>query len=147
MIRVTSQTLQASVSISNVRVHDSGIRKRLNKCDLLERAAKRKPLLSKKNRAAQLRLAKSPLNKPQDFWNNVFCKDYTKMGMVGFNAQHNIQRKPNTVYQHKHLKTTVKHSGGGLMMWACFAATRLQLACTMITSMPALVIHFYFNIT
>jgi len=32
-------------------------------------------------------------------------------------------RKPNTAYQHKHLILTVKHGGGGLMLWACSAAT------------------------
>jgi len=29
----------------------------------------------------------------------------------------------NTAYQHKHLKPTVKHGGGGLMIWPCSAAT------------------------
>jgi len=33
--RATSQTLQASVSMLKVKVHDSTIRKRLNKCGLL----------------------------------------------------------------------------------------------------------------
>ena len=28
-----------------------------------------------------------------------------------------------TAYQHKHLIPTVKHGGGGLMIWACSAAT------------------------
>jgi len=39
------------------------------------------------------------------------------------NAQQHVWRKPNTAYQHKHLTPTVKHGGGGLMIWACFAAT------------------------
>jgi len=29
-------------------------------------------------------------------------------------------QKPNTAYQHKQ---TVKRCGGGVMIWACFAAT------------------------
>jgi len=37
--RVTSQTLQASVKLFNVKVHDSAVRKRLNKCGLFGRAA------------------------------------------------------------------------------------------------------------
>nr|XP_028576306.1 zinc finger protein 577-like isoform X2 [Podarcis muralis] len=42
--RVTSQALQASVSMLNVKVHDSTIRKRLN---MLGRVVRRKPLPSK----------------------------------------------------------------------------------------------------
>ena len=43
--------------------------------------------------------------------------------MFGHNAQQHIWRKPNTAYQHKHLIPTVKHGGGGLMIWAGSAAT------------------------
>ena len=39
------------------------------------------------------------------------------------NAQQPVWRKPNTAYQHKRLIPTVKHGGGGLMIWACFTAT------------------------
>jgi len=37
------------------------------------------------------------------------------------NAQPNTA-KTNTAYQHKHLIPTVRHGGGGMMIWACFAA-------------------------
>ena len=43
--------------------------------------------------------------------------------MFGHNAQQHVWRKPNTAYQHKHLIPTVNHGGGGLMVWAYFAAT------------------------
>ena len=68
-------------------------------------------------------VCKLPLNKPQDFWNNVLWTDETKVQMFGHNAQQHVWRKPNTAYQHKHLIPTVKHGGEGLMMWACSAAT------------------------
>jgi len=55
----------------SVEIHDSIIRKRLNKYGMFGRVARRKPLCSKKNMAAWLRFAKLHLNKPQDFWNNV----------------------------------------------------------------------------
>ena len=56
--------------------------------------------------AAQLRFVKLHLNKPQDFWNNVLWTDQTKVEMFGHNAQQHVWRKPNTTYQHKHLKPT-----------------------------------------
>ena len=72
---------------------------------------------------AETVFVKLHLNKPQDFWNNVLWTDQTKVELFGHNAQQHVWRKPNTAYQHKHLIPTVKHGGGGLMMWACFAAT------------------------
>ena len=38
-------------------------------------------------------------------------------------GQQHVWRKPNTAYQHKHLIPAVKHGGGGLIIWACSAAT------------------------
>jgi len=69
------------------------------------------------------------LNKPQDFWNNVLW--ISKVEMFGHNAQQHVWRKPDRAYQHKHLIPAVKHGGGGLMIWAYFAAARpRQLAVT-----------------
>jgi len=34
-----------------------------------------------------------------------------------------VGRKPNTIYQLKHLIQTVKHIVGGIMIWACFVTT------------------------
>ena len=72
--------------------------------------------------AAQLRFAKLHLDTPRYFWNNVLWTDQTKVEMFG-HAQQHIWRKPNTAYQHKHRIPTVKLGGGGLMIWACSAAT------------------------
>ena len=43
--------------------------------------------------------------------------------MFGQDAQWHVWREPNTAYEHKHLIPTVKHGGGGMMIWACFAVT------------------------
>ena len=57
-------------------------------------------------------------------FNNVIWID--KLDMFGHNAQHQAGKKPNALCQHKHLIPTVKHNGGGLINWACFAATGPQ---------------------
>ena len=66
------------------------LEKILNKYGLFGRVAKRKPLLSEKNMAAGLRIAKMHLDKPQDFWNNVLWKDETQIEMFDYNAQCHI---------------------------------------------------------
>ena len=65
--RVTSQILQASANMLNVKVHDTTNIKILNKYGLFGRGARRKILFSKKDVAAWLRFAKLHLDKPQDF--------------------------------------------------------------------------------
>ena len=62
-------------------------RKRPNTNSLFGRVPRRKPFLTKKNMAAQLRFETLHLNKTQDFWNNVPWTDETKAEMSGDNAQ------------------------------------------------------------
>ena len=82
--RAASQTLRASVSMLNhskskSKIHHSTVKKRMNNYGLFGKFVRRKPLLSKKNMAAQLGFAKVDLYKPQDFWNNVLWRDETKV--------------------------------------------------------------------
>jgi len=65
-------------------------------------------LFSKKNMSAHLRFVKFHLNKQNDTLSNVLWTDETRVEMFG----HNVQQ---------HLISTVKHGGGGMMIWACFA--------------------------
>uniref|UniRef100_A0A9J7YL83 Transposase Tc1-like domain-containing protein n=1 Tax=Cyprinus carpio carpio TaxID=630221 RepID=A0A9J7YL83_CYPCA len=67
----TSKELQASLSSVKVSVHDSTIRKRLDKNGLQGRVPRRKPLLSKKNIKAHLSFARKHSDDPQDFWENT----------------------------------------------------------------------------
>jgi len=66
-------------SKSKSKIHHSTVKKRLNNYGLFGKFVRRKPLLSKKNMAAQLGFAKVDLYKPQDFWNNVLWRDETKV--------------------------------------------------------------------
>jgi len=70
--RATSQTLQASVSMLNVKVHNSTIRKRLNKYGLFGRVAGELVLFSLK-RTGSSKVTSDPRQ--------------TKVEMFGHNAQ------------------------------------------------------------
>lgn len=72
----------------NVKIRDSTIGKGLKKDGLFVRVSRRRPLLFNKNVAAQLKFAKSSMNKPQDFWNTELWTDATKVEMFGYNEQH-----------------------------------------------------------
>jgi len=49
--------------------------------------------------------------------------------MSGYNAECHVWHKPNTAFQHKHLIPTVKHCGGEVKIWACFAV-KYSRCCT-----------------
>ena len=121
--RVTSKQLKASLTLANVNVHESTIRRTLNNNGVHGRVARRKPLLSKKNIAAHLQFAKDHVDKPEGYWKNVLWTDETKIELFGLNEKCYVWRKENTAFQHKNLIPSVKHGGGSIMVWACFAAS------------------------
>lgn len=45
---------------------------------------------------------------------------HLQVNMFGHNAQHYVCWKQNTTFQPKHLIRSVKHGGGGLIIWASF---------------------------
>ncbi len=74
--RTTSKELQASIKAS---VHDSTIRKRLDKNGIPGRVPRQRPLLTKNNTKAHLAFDKKYLDYPQEFWANILWTDATKV--------------------------------------------------------------------
>ncbi len=100
-------------------VYDSTIRKRLGKNGIHGRVPRQKPLLTKKNTKAHLTFAKKYLDNQQDFWANILWTDETKVELFG----RCVCRKTNTAFHKKNIIPTVKHGGGSVMAWGCFAAS------------------------
>ncbi len=82
-----------------------------------------KPLLTKKNTKAHLTFAKKYLDYPQDLWANILWTDETKVELFGRCVSRYIWRKTNTAFHKKNMIPTVKHGGGSVMLWGCFAAS------------------------
>lgn len=120
--KMSSRELQQALATVDVKVHDSTIRKRLHKFDFHGRCARRKPLLSKRNIKARLKFARANVDKDHDFWNNVLWTDESKIELFGHQNRRHVWRKPNTAFQEKNLIPTVKHGGGSILVWGCFAA-------------------------
>uniref|UniRef100_A0A9J8AH52 Transposase Tc1-like domain-containing protein n=1 Tax=Cyprinus carpio carpio TaxID=630221 RepID=A0A9J8AH52_CYPCA len=106
--RTTSKGLQASLASVKVNVHDSTIRKRLGKNSIHGRVPRQKLLLTKMNTKAHLTFAKKKKKKVELFGRCVSCY---------------IWRKTNTTFHKKNIIPTVKHGGGSVMVWGCFAAS------------------------
>ncbi len=76
--RVTSNQLKAILTLANVNIHESTIRKRLSNHRVNGKVARRKPLLSKNNILPVCSLLKIIWTKPEGYWINYLWTDETK---------------------------------------------------------------------
>ena len=81
--RVTSRELQEQLAVSGVHVHTSTICRNLNEDDLFARMPRKKPLLTKKHIEARLRFVQQHIDKPYEFWEDVFWTNETKIEIYG----------------------------------------------------------------
>lgn len=98
------------------------IRRILRNNDLHGRVARKKPFINKRNRDCRFKFAKEHIRKDSRFWEQVIFADESKFNIFGSDGRSYVWRKPNTELQDKHLKPTVKHGGGHVMVWACMSA-------------------------
>lgn len=91
--------------------------------DFHGRVPLKKPFINEKNQISRLNFAKTHISKDLNFWKTVIFSDESKFNIFGSDGRSYVWRKPNTQLQLKNLRATVKHGGGGVMVWACMAAT------------------------
>lgn len=120
---VTSDQLQRQLAQAGTHVHVATVKRALHRQGYSGRVARRKPLLSKKHRAARLQFARQQLQKPENYWQRVLWTDETKIELFGHNSNRYVWRKPNAAFDDKNLRPTIKHGGGSIMLWGCFAAS------------------------
>ena len=85
--------------------------------------ARRKPLLQKRHCEARLKYARKHKDKDRGFWQSVLWSDETKMELFGHNDQQYVWREKGEAFKPKNTIPTVKHGGGSIILWGCFAAT------------------------
>uniref|UniRef100_H2M9V3 Transposase Tc1-like domain-containing protein n=1 Tax=Oryzias latipes TaxID=8090 RepID=H2M9V3_ORYLA len=109
--RTTSKDIKGEPLDQGTSVSDRTIRRCLSQSGLHGRRPRRTPLLKGNHKKARLEFAKMHVDKPQSFWENVLWTDETKLELFG--KAHQLY---NTV-------PTVKHGGGSVLFWGCFAAS------------------------
>ena len=79
--------------------------------------------MNAKHKKDRLEFSKMHIDKPQSFWENVLWTDETKLELFGRSHQLYVRRWKNEAYKEKSTVPTVKHGGGSVMFWGCFAAS------------------------
>jgi len=98
------------------------VRRTIKKQGYNGRVARKKPLLSERNRKLRENFAKEYAKKDQSWWDDVIFLDESKFNLFGSDGKTMVWRKPNTELQKQHLRPTVKHGGGSVMIWGCISS-------------------------
>lgn len=98
-------------------------RKILHRAGFHGRVARRKPYISVINRQKRIAFANTFINKPPEFWKQIIFSDESKFCIFGIKGRQIVWRKSGTELEKQNLVGTVKHGGGGVMVWGCMAAS------------------------
>ncbi|KAG1608879.1 hypothetical protein G6F45_013500 [Rhizopus arrhizus] len=80
-----------------------------------------KPLLSEVNRRKRLDWALNHVDWTIEDWKRVIWSDETKVNRFGSDGKLYAWKQPNEKLKRRHVKQTVKHGGGSLMVWSCIS--------------------------
>lgn len=96
------------------------ISRRLNDVGLKARSARKKPLLTPRNRMKRIIWAKKHKNWSIDQWKKVIWTDETCIHFVDNCGRTYVRRRPGEELKKECLRPTLKKGGGKLSIWSCF---------------------------
>ena len=67
--------------------------------------------------------AKTFIDKPLSFWDNILRTDETKVKLCGNSVHWFIYRWQSEAHDEKNTLPTVEHGGGSIVIWGCFTAS------------------------
>ncbi len=71
---------------------------------------------------ARLEFARAHADKDEDYWDSILWSDETKINVFGTDGFKTVWRRKGEEYKEKCMVPTVKHGGGGVLMWGCMSA-------------------------
>lgn len=98
------------------------VRRCIKKAGYNARTARKKPHVSETNRKKRTDFATEYKNKTNEFWEKVIFSDESKFNIFGSDGRVLVWRKKCEELNPKNTRKTVKHGGGGVMVWGCMPA-------------------------
>lgn len=107
----------------NKKVSPDTVRRCLHSQGLKSCTPRKKPFINTVNRKKRIEFARTYLDKPQDFWDTVIFTDESKYNIFGSDGRLKVWRREGEELNPKNTIKTVKHGGGGVMVWGCMSAS------------------------
>lgn len=124
--RLTAQEITSNFNSSHAKnVSEKTVRVCLKEAGLNGRVAVRKPLLRSVNRAKTLQWAKHYKNWTEEDWRKVLWTDESKFVVFGSKRRTYVRRKSTEKFHPQCVKPTLKHGGGSVLVWGCFASDKV----------------------
>ena len=124
---VQSNRQQSAKQARNNFVQSSGtvaslstVRRALYEAGYHSRVAVRKPFISVKNRQDRLKWCRRHQEWTDEQWKKVIWSDESRFTLFQSDGRTHVWRLPKEKYDVNCIVPTVKHGGGGVMVWGCF---------------------------
>ncbi len=78
------------------------------------------------HKKARKQFGEDKQTKDLDYWNHALWSDKTKINLFGSDSVKRVLRQPGEEYKDKCVPPTVKHGGGGVMVWGCMSAASTE---------------------
>ena len=120
--RLTARDLMVELEIPvTVRT----VRNRLREVGLKGRVAAKKPLLTLPHRLARLDFAKAHSAWTPEDWQKVLWSDESSFEIFDSHRRVYVRRRDSEKFNEECIGPTVKFGGGKVMVWGCFAGSRV----------------------
>jgi transposase len=96
---------------------------------------KEKPQLSSKNIKSRFEFAKSHKDWTLDDWKRVIFSDETKINRFNSDGRTWYWSKDPSILDEKSVKPSVKHGGGGILLWGCLTFQGVGYCCKIDSTM------------
>ncbi len=74
------------------------------------------------HKKAHKQFSEDKQTKVMDYWNHVLWSDETKINLFDSDGVNHVWQQPGEEYKDKCVLPTVKHAGGGVVVWGCMSA-------------------------
>ena len=118
--QTTRQVHNNFVETTGTAVSFSTIKRALYDAGYNSRVAARKPLISPKNRLDRLQWCRNHKTWDGEEWKKVIWSDESRFTLFRNDGRTRVWRQQKERYDIDCIVPTVKHGGGGVMVWGCF---------------------------